>query len=154
MHTHIHTRTRTHSYITTHHLDQKKVITRLFEINGDGDGFLLLYSITSWSTFQNVERYRDQLFSRKGINAQVPLILVGNKCDMEKGRVVRRWIEGRELAKGFHCKFTERSAKNNIKVEQAFHAIVREVRYSRTELLDRKKNKKNKKNKKKKCVIL
>lgn len=37
-------------------------------------------------------------------------------------------IEGRDLAKGFHCPFMETSAKKRTNVDETFFALVREIR--------------------------
>ena len=48
---------------------------------------------------------------------QVPLVVVGNKCDLESERNVNA-VEGRELAKTFGCPFLETSAKTRVNVEE------------------------------------
>ncbi|KNG80937.1 Ras-like protein [Aspergillus nomiae NRRL 13137] len=56
-----------------------------------------------------------------------PIIVVGNKCDLEKERAVTV-EEGEALARQFGCKFIETSAKSRINVENAFYDLVREIR--------------------------
>lgn len=49
---------------------------------------------------------------------QVPMVLVGNKCDLEDERVVGK-DQGQSLAKVFGgCAFLETSAKNKINVNE------------------------------------
>lgn len=45
----------------------------------------------------------------------MPMILVGNKCDLEEERVVGKEL-GRGLASQFNCAFMEASAKAKINV--------------------------------------
>lgn len=45
----------------------------------------------------------------------VPMVLVGNKCDLEDERVVGKDL-GRSLATQFNCAFMETSAKAKINV--------------------------------------
>lgn len=52
-----------------------------------GEGFLCVYSITMRDTFTAVNRFYDHLLSVKGTE-DVPLILVGSKCDLEADREV------------------------------------------------------------------
>ena len=52
-----------------------------------GEGFLCVYSITMRDTFTAVNRFYDHLLSVKGTE-DVPLILVGSKCDLESDREV------------------------------------------------------------------
>ncbi|KAI8055684.1 small GTPase superfamily [Syncephalis plumigaleata] len=92
----------------------------------DGEGFLLVYSIASRSTFERVERFRDQITRVKDTD-NVPLMLVGNKCDKVTEREVSR-EEGMGLAKKLHCDFIESSAKTCVNVERAFYTVVRMIR--------------------------
>ncbi|CAH1756169.1 10820_t:CDS:2 [Entrophospora sp. SA101] len=95
----------------------------------DGEGFLLVYSISSRSTFERVERFRDQIIRVKDSD-QVPLMLVGNKCDKITEREVSR-EEGMNMAKRLGCEFIESSAKTCVNVERAFYTVVRMIRQSR-----------------------
>jgi len=45
----------------------------------------------------------------------VPMVLVGNKCDLEEERVVGK-DQGSNLARQFNCVFMETSAKSKINV--------------------------------------
>lgn len=56
-----------------------------------------------------------------------PIIVVGNKCDLEAERQVSKQ-EGEALARNFGCKFIETSAKSRLNVDNAFYDIVREIR--------------------------
>jgi len=66
----------------------------------DGEGLLLVYSISSRSTFERVERFREQIGRVKETD-MVPIILVGNKCDRVTEREVSR-EEGLALAKNWN----------------------------------------------------
>jgi GTPase KRas len=89
-------------------------------------GFVCTYSITSRSSFEEITAFRDQILWIKDED-KVPMILVGNKCDLAEERQVR-YEEGLKLAESFSCPFFETSAKNCINVDEAFDEIVREVR--------------------------
>ncbi|RHZ76323.1 hypothetical protein Glove_199g44 [Diversispora epigaea] len=75
----------------------------------DGEGFLLVYSISSRSTFERVERFYDQILRVKDTES-VPIMLVGNKCDKITEREVSR-EEGMNMAKRLKCEFIESSGK-------------------------------------------
>lgn len=95
----------------------------------DADGFLLVYSVASRSTFEYVERIRSQIFKVRETDS-VPIMLVGNKCDKENDREVTR-EEGASLARQFACNFVETSAKTDLNVERSFCEIVRAIRSRR-----------------------
>jgi len=68
-----------------------------------GQGFLIVYSITSAVTFKGVPDLRQKILGVKD-EEEYPMILVGNKCDLEKERSVTV-AEGQELAKSFSIPF-------------------------------------------------
>ncbi len=47
-----------------------------------GEGFLLVYSVTSKPSFEAVNKLRTAIIRSKEIN-DIPILLVGNKCDLE-----------------------------------------------------------------------
>jgi len=91
-----------------------------------GQGFALVYAITSRSSFDEISSFRDQILRVKDKD-KVPMVLVGNKCDLESERQVTT-SEGQELAKTFGCPFFESSAKTRVNVEESFYGLVREIR--------------------------
>ncbi|PKC14411.1 ras-domain-containing protein [Rhizophagus irregularis] len=107
----------------------------------DGEGFLLVYSISSRSTFERVERFRDQITRVKDTD-NVPLMLVGNKCDKITEREVSR-EEGMNMARKLRCEFIESSAKTCVNVERAFYTVVRMIRANRDGGYRRKKKRIN-----------
>lgn len=52
-----------------------------------GEGFLLVYSITSFSSFEEIQKLYSQIKRIKN-SESFPVILVGNKCDLESKRQV------------------------------------------------------------------
>ena len=52
-----------------------------------GEGFLLVYSITSFSSFEEIQKLYNQIKRIKN-SESFPVILVGNKCDLESKRQV------------------------------------------------------------------
>ncbi|KAJ3082791.1 Ras GTPase ras2, partial [Quaeritorhiza haematococci] len=108
----------------------------------DGEGFLLVYSITSRSTFDRVERFKEQITRVKDTD-KVPLMLVGNKCDKIAEREVSK-EEGIHMAKKIKCEFIETSAKTCVNVEKAFYQVVRLIRAARQGQLDGPDQKKKK----------
>ena len=117
----------------------------------DGEGFILVYSISSRSSFTRIQKFHHQIQRVKESAAAgsptypgsplsqtmgssgfgpAPIMLVGNKCD----RVTEREVstqEGSALAKQLNCDFVEASAKQCINVEKAFYDVVRQLRRQR-----------------------
>lgn len=121
----------------------------------DGEGFVLVYSISSRQSFARIERFYKQIQRVKessqsgsptypgsplsgstlgaGSYGPAPVMLVGNKCD----RVTEREVstqEGYSLAKELGCDFVEASAKNCINVEKAFFDVVRQLQRQKQQL--------------------
>ncbi|KAJ3444337.1 ras-like protein rasd [Anaeramoeba flamelloides] len=91
-----------------------------------GEGFLIVFAINSRNSFDEVSSFREQI-TRVKDSDDVPMIIVGNKNDLENERQVSQG-EGTDLAKSFNCPFIETSAKTRINVEEAFFGLVREIR--------------------------
>lgn len=78
--------------------------------------------------FQDIRPMRDQIVRVKRFE-KVPLILVGNKVDLESEREVAG-SDGRALAQEWGCPFIETSAKSKTMVDELFAEIVRQMNYS------------------------
>jgi GTPase KRas protein len=120
----------------------------------DGEGFVLVYSISSRPSFARIQKFYKQIQRVKESSQSgsptypgsplsnssggsgfgpPPVMLVGNKCD----RVTEREVstqEGYSLAKELGCDFVEASAKNCINVEKAFYDVVRQLRRQKQQL--------------------
>ena len=128
-----------------------------------GHGFLLVYSITDRHSFDEIRRLREQIYrvQDKDENCKIPMVLVGNKCDMEEYREVSS-MEGKELAKSWDIQFIETSAMTRQNIDEAFHLLVRSIRKLSTPKDMKKEDKKKKKmikiakalNLEEKCSIL
>ncbi|XP_025060829.1 ras-related protein Rap-2c [Alligator sinensis] len=77
---------------------------------------------------QDIKPMRDQIVRVKRYE-KVPLILVGNKVDLESEREVLS-AEGRALAQEWGCPFMETSAKSKTMVDELFAEIVRQMNYA------------------------
>lgn len=91
----------------------------------NGQGFVLVYSIIAQSTFNDLPELRDQILRVKDCE-KVPMVLVGNKCDLADQRVITT-EQGEGLAKRFDCTFLEASAKTKHNVEQIFYDLIRQI---------------------------
>ena len=118
------------------------------------EGFLLVYSITERKSFENLNNYKNLIYKcKEDSENKIPIVIVGNKCDLESARVVSS-TEGLNFAKSFLDfnvnAFFETSAKERINVEEAFFQVVRQIR----EIKPNKTNYNDYNLKKKKCFIL
>lgn len=118
-----------------------------------GKGFILVYSVTSRKSFEDISNFQDEILrSLDTDNSQsVPMLLVGNKSDLETERQVTT-IEGQDLARVLGCgKFLEASAKTRQNVDQVFEELIKLV--WKKDGVDEKNKKKDKK-KKIKCAFV
>lgn len=134
----------------------------------NGQGFLLVFSIASSVTLTDLIELREQILRVKdGENVrldrsgkknplwlpwlliflfQVPMVLVGNKCDLEEERMVSR-EQGMELSQQWGGKpFYETSARFKINVDEVFYDLVRQI--------NRQMPFKDKQKKRLKCIVL
>ncbi|XP_077107600.1 ras-related protein Rab-37 isoform X3 [Ranitomeya variabilis] len=91
----------------------------------DAQALLLLYDITSKTSFDNIRAWLTEVheFAHK----DVVIMLLGNKCDVNSGRVIRT-EDGENLAKEYGIPFMETSAKTGVNVELAFMAVAKELK--------------------------
>jgi len=118
----------------------------------EGQGFILVYSIASRSTFDRLEVFRQSV--RRAKRGDPILMLVGNKCDKTYEREVSK-EDGAALARQFGCEFIETSAKTAQNVERVFTSLVRALRQTRNLEPGAAPNPGRPKEKKeKRCIIL
>nr|CAD7416074.1 unnamed protein product [Timema poppensis] len=96
-----------------------------------GEGFMICYSVTDRHSFQEAVEYR-KLINKVRASEDIPLVLIGNKFDLQQQRKVTP-EEGRALAAQFGCPFYETSAALRHYVDDAFHTLVREIRLKERE---------------------
>jgi small GTP-binding protein len=106
----------------------------------NGRGFLVVFSLTSWQSFLDARTVREQILRVKGTD-NVPICLVGNKCDASLQRQVTP-DDALALAQAWTCPYVETSAKLAINVNDTFAEIVREIN---TRMKTKKTKHKNKK---------
>lgn len=114
-----------------------------------GEGFLLVFSVTDRSSFEEIYKFQKQILRVKDRD-EFPMILVANKADLDDNRLVSK-DEGMELAKQLKVSYTEASAKNRMNVDQAFYDLVRIIRKFQAE--ERPQVKQEKKLKRACCIL-
>ncbi|EGI66329.1 GTP-binding protein Rit2 [Acromyrmex echinatior] len=91
-----------------------------------GEGFMICYSVTDRHSFQETMEYR-KLISRVRANENIPLVVVGNKFDLQHHRKVTT-EEGKALAEELGCPFYETSAALRQFIDDAFFSLIRQIR--------------------------
>jgi len=84
--------------------------------------FIVIYSITSQSSFDEAREILEKIHELKQTK-NVPVLLVGNKVDLEDERSVSEKV-GLSLAGRFGTGFVEISARNEVQVNDAFEKAV------------------------------
>ena len=134
-----------------------------------GDGFLLVFDLTNRKTFDSVKSFRDNILRVKEDVRHLPMILVGNKCDLTSSRKVDS-EEALEMATQWKMPYMEVSAKTRENVDKSFSEIFLKIK----DLVEMRKAKQNvapaskltgeeeravredskKKRKKKRCILM
>lgn len=87
-------------------------------------GIMLVYDITRRRSFENIAKWLRNIDEHA--KEDVIKLLVGNKCDMQHKRAVKR-EEGEKLADEYDMSFFETSAKENESIDEAFECIAEEI---------------------------
>ena len=86
------------------------------------NAILLLYDITNKDSFDEINNYYSKEI-RERCNKNIPVVLIGNKLDLENEREVSQ-EEAIILAKQENYVFRETSCKTNQNVANAFEALI------------------------------
>jgi small GTP-binding protein len=131
----------------------------------DGDAFIIVYSVTDQSTFDEVEKFLDTIFQgkatkpgqdTKAIVLCTPILVIGNKTDLHERREVP-FQEAHDMCTKYGIAHFECSAKKRENVEKSFEDICEQVLLktkgnSKVDALMKSNTTKN--NSKKKCSIM
>ncbi|PSS28013.1 hypothetical protein M430DRAFT_32539 [Amorphotheca resinae ATCC 22711] len=91
-----------------------------------GQGFLLVFSITSLSSLYELSRIREQIVNIKDDDS-VPIVIVGNKSDLEDERTVTR-SEAFSVSQNWgNAPYYETSARRRANVEEVFIDLCRQI---------------------------
>ncbi|KAL9043109.1 MAG: hypothetical protein Q9180_000095 [Flavoplaca navasiana] len=92
-------------------------------------GYMLVYSVASKQSLEMVRILRDKILNHLGAD-WVPMMIVGNKCDLKPEQKHVATEDGRQMAEEFKCGFTEASARLDINVSKAFEQMIGEIEKS------------------------
>lgn len=92
----------------------------------NGQGFILVYSVNNKDSLRELLELREQIIRIKD-NANVPMVLVANKSDLEAERQVSPEM-GVQVANSWgRTPFYETSAKYRLNVDEVFTDLVRQI---------------------------
>ncbi|XP_029613455.1 ras and EF-hand domain-containing protein isoform X2 [Salmo trutta] len=92
-------------------------------------GVLLLYDVTSESSFLNVREWMGEI--QESRDEQLPMCVIGNKVDLREDRLEGSCVstvDGERLARTYNALFCETSAKAGTNVVEAVLHLAREVK--------------------------
>jgi small GTP-binding protein len=91
-----------------------------------GHGFLLVFSITSLSSLNELSELREQIIRIKD-DEKIPLVIVGNKSDLEEDRAVSR-ARAFSLSQSWgNAPYYETSARRRANVDEVFIDLCRQI---------------------------
>lgn len=91
-----------------------------------GEGFLVVFAINDRNSFDEIFRIHKQILRVKDRD-EFPIIIVGNKCDLEESRRIPI-DEAQQMARTLRVPYVECSAKRRLNVDICFHELVKAVR--------------------------
>ncbi|GAB0206987.1 GTP-binding protein Di-Ras2 [Grus japonensis] len=116
-----------------------------------GHAFILVYSITSHQSLEELRPIYEQIRQIKGDGESIPIMLIGNKNYENQNREVEN-SEEEAMAKKWKCAFMETSAKLNHNVKELFQELLNLEKHRTVSLqIDVKKTSSRKEKLKSKC---
>ncbi|KAL7953660.1 ras-GTPase RSR1, rap subfamily [Trichoderma compactum] len=126
------------SYRTQVQVDGRQVILEILDTAGTeqfvamrdlymktGQGFLLVFSITSASSLNELEGLREEILRIKD-DDNVPMVIVGNKADLEEGRAIPR-AKSFAISQKWGAPYYEASARTRTNVDEVFIDLCRQM---------------------------
>ena len=89
------------------------------------EGAILIYDIGNKATFESLEEWIKNI--KESGKENLPIILVGNKCDLPPEKRKVELIEGKDKAEEFNLPFFETSCKEGINIKEVFEKIVEDI---------------------------
>ena len=113
------------------------------------DGVILIYDISDIESFEAVENWIKSI--REIGKEKLPIILVGNKCDLSDDKRMISLKEGQDKADEFNIPFYETSCKEGINIKEVFEKLIDDIIEKGSKNINREYKILNKGKKKEKC---
>ncbi|XP_056884627.1 ras-related protein R-Ras isoform X2 [Takifugu flavidus] len=91
-----------------------------------GEGFLMVFALNDRGSYHEVQKFHTQILRVKDRD-EFPMVLVGNKADLEMQRVISG-DDAQAFARENRIHYMEASAKNRCNVDEAFLELVKIIR--------------------------
>lgn len=114
------------------------------------DAVILMYDITNLESFNHISNWINEI--NKFIDKYIPIIIIGNKNDLEKKRMIS-FNEGLILAKKYNALFDETSAKDYNSIDNAIIKIIKSIKNNNIKNINLNNQINLNNNIKKKCKI-
>ncbi|KAJ3426875.1 ras gtpase-related [Anaeramoeba flamelloides] len=95
-----------------------------------GEGFLIMYSVNSRESFEQLPEVLKQIKKAKDKNNRA-VVIIGNKIDLKRKRKISVQ-EGKDFSNSHGAAFFETSAKDRINVDESFNRLVQEIRKTKS----------------------
>ncbi|XP_048413386.1 ras-like protein family member 10B [Stegostoma tigrinum] len=90
--------------------------------------YVLVYDICCFDSFEYIKTIRQQILDTRMIGTnEIPIIIVGNKRDLQRGRVIPRRNVSNLVKKTWKCGYIECSAKYNWHILMLFNELLKTV---------------------------
>lgn len=107
-----------------------------------GEAFILVYSVKDPASLDEALKLQQEIYEAKGTE-DVPMVLVGNKCDLTSGtdkRIVSHAVAS-TLSRGKNCILAETSAKYDLNVSGVFTALMAQIALANISVVSSRKSK-------------
>jgi len=89
-------------------------------------GILIGFALNDRKTFESVTYWVEQIYTNRGNNSEIGLVLFGNKCD-DKDNIEVTEEEINDIKTKYKLQYFSTSAKDNINVQSLFEYLIKET---------------------------
>jgi small GTP-binding protein len=90
-----------------------------------GKGFLLVFAVNDTASFNALDEFQRDI-RESGERDDLPVVVCGNKCDLDDRTVTRE--QAAQFCSEYGFTYFETSGKNNVNVTEAFLELTRQMR--------------------------
>ena len=103
---------------------QERFKSMAYNVIKNSDGIILIFSITNQDSFDAIAEWMKNIRDAKP--KEFPVVLLGNKIDLEDERVISKQ-EGEELAQKYELSFYETSNKTGENIEKSCLDLINKI---------------------------